>query len=320
MKENRIKQLNAGFAKHRKKIIIVIGAVLSVILCVGVFSALTAKADYYESKVTNEGTTDEGYWKVKGATDAPDDYYVVAVSRDDNEDPSQLITSSDGDPVIVHNGRFTGEIDPTFPIDNYTDGEKADIFIAAVSPDEISEKEKADLTTDVPVSVANEAKNNGTEKEFTLSQDQIDLLDLENDSDSDDSEETDSEETDEDEESADDELPTPSTFKKVDLVTFERRFKSFLYKGVQISGLVESVQVNKNEEGAYLISISDSNYDHEIVASVSAEVMDSLSYRIVEDDWVIFRGIAIDGFTTTNASGATSDMPGVEVTKIKLIQ
>ncbi|WP_283679264.1 hypothetical protein [Lentilactobacillus sp. Marseille-Q4993] len=316
----------------------IFAAVAFLLLVFGIWS-VTSKADYYSTKIKNSGTDDD-YWVLTGTTKAPDDYYVVAVNKNDSDNPVQQLNDSDGNAVRVHNGEFSGNISAISATEDGTQGEKTSVYITAINPKVLSDSEKEELDSEVKTNRVSDVKNNGSLYEFTVNGDQAEYITSEDDDDSDDDEDTDTDEdTDSDDTDTDDEeeedsssdepdesssktvtaddIPSGIKYTPIMLSTFERYSKKYLSKGVAMQGVISSIQHDADNE-EYLISIVDGNYDHEFVASIADSDLDKLSYTLEEDDWVDVKGIGYDGFTNTNASGAVSKVPGILVKSIKL--
>ena len=302
-------------------------AAVAIILLILGLRAITSKADYYSTKIKS-GQTEDDEWVLTGKTSAPDNYYVVSINKDDSDDPMQLISDSDGNAVRVHKGEFSGKISAIDALDgeDQVEGGTAEVYIAAVNPKILSDEEKENLDTEIKTNRVNKVKNDGTLHSLSVTKEQEDYINsLDDDTDTDDTDtddtdtdDTDTDDTDTDYTDTDDSDDTPvKKYTNLSLSTFDRYFKKYLYKGVAMEGMISSLQHDEDND-QYLISIVDSNYDHEFVASISDDDLDSLSYSLEEDDWVDVKGVGFDGFTSTNASGAVKKVPGILINSIKL--
>lgn len=120
-------------------------------------------------------------------------------------------------------------------------------------------------------------------------------------------------------ESSEDEASSSSSeadYQSVDIATFSRYFKKYVNNDVKVQGTVAKVE-NDDSDG-YILTVTDSNYDHDIAVGVSSDVMDGLGANIEEDDVITVSGTATDSYTSTSISGSESDVPGIDADSINI--
>lgn len=261
--------------------------------------------DVYSVKVDNVKVSD-GDWIISGTTKAPDDVEVLAVapkSEDSYEEMGkQNIATHVKDPDSfgeVKDGKFEISVSSSeaMGVDQYNKvGSKSFIYIAGVVDFDKTTKDE------VSTSLYNKISDKGTKQNITVTQNQVDYINS-IDTEIHDSESSSSE-------------TSSIEYESVDLVTFDRYFKKYIDENVQIQGTV--MKIEKDDDN-YILTVSDSEYNHQIAVGVSSDIMGDLGdARLEEDDTITVKGTGSDTYSSTSISGSESDVPGVNADSINI--
>jgi len=265
--------------------------------------------DVYSVKVDNVKVSDDD-WVISGTTKAPDDAEVLAVIPENEEAYEERGDRNNA--TDVDNNDYFAEIkdgklkiaisalDTMSTEQEEKVGSKSSVYIAGVedyskSPDE-----------DVSSKLAKRINKKGTKQNLTITQSQIQFIkDLDNDIDTENN----------DSESISSETSSIE-YERVDLATFDRYFKKYIDENVQIQGTV--MKIEKDDDN-YILTVSDSEYDHQIAVGVSSDVMGDLGdARLEEDDTITVKGTSSDTYSSTSISGSESDVPGINADSINI--
>lgn len=264
------------------------------------------------TKVSVESDSDD--WVVKGTTTAPNNSYLIGVSEDGIDETIPVFSTSDLDPVRVHQGHFSGEVSGIDALRNEAAGDKATVDFVAITPQALKKKTKKNLDVELPQKLTDFVKNHGTRRVFTLSESQSKYIksldDKSSGSSSSSSDSTNQSET--------TKTSSSKNYHEVNITTFSRYGKEYVGQNITVQGTILKTQ---NYHGGMLIELTDSNYNHEIIVGISKSQLNKMSYSPQEDDVINASGKASDDYETTNAiSDTKSTTFGIDASNVSLVK
>ncbi|GAY72484.1 hypothetical protein [Lentilactobacillus kosonis] len=110
-----------------------------------------------------------------------------------------------------------------------------------------------------------------------------------------------------------------SSYTSVDIANYSRYSKQYLARNVAVQGSVANVQID-DDTNATLVTLTDANYDHDIVIAIPSNLEDKMNYDPQEDDIINVSGVGYNGFTSTDSTNNTkTKLPGIIAKKITFI-
>ncbi len=270
------------------------------------------KDSMYKVNITSvKSEPDSDSWKIKGTTNAPDNYYVLGIPIDSIDDTSQVITDQEKINIEkIHKNHFTAYVSGIETIKKTTIGQKGRVYIAAVSPKLLSKKAKNNLDAFVNQKISQKIQKHGTKKTFTLTKSQVKYIKSLNTSTKNNKKKSSSH--------SHQFSSTTDSYQLISINSYSHYGKKYIGKKVEVQGTVFQTQ---NYHGGTLIDLTDSNYSHDIVVQISKSQKSKMSYSPQEDDVVDVYGIGQQGFESINNSNNTkTSMNGIIAKKIILVK
>lgn len=307
----------------------VVSAVIAVFIIVVIVAFMFLKAEagktttstskVYSAKIEKVSVNSDHDWKVEGTTDAPDGAEILIYSDDDKDNNNEASNLSGTTYAKVHEGKFEAVVEfinLATPVEkDTTEGAKIYVKVIAVT----GSVPKFDDGS-VPEHIQTIAKDFKDSK-LTVTADQVKYsksLD-------DDSEESDESSDSEDSSSLEEESSSSSSSSSVvhddsfyaSGITYEqiaRNPKEYLGKGVTFTGKVLQTIEDDGKVEEMRVAV-DGDYDQIIYVQVSSKAVKDDS-RILEDDIVTLKGMAMKTITYEATSGASITLPAVYAVEI----